>query len=302
MNKIRSKKRLSIESAEGIFSPMSMDGYVTEFMKNLAFAAFDTETTGLFAPSNRLVEIAAVRFRLGVEPSETFQALINPERPMPAEVIRIHGITDEDVSSAEIAKPVLEKFIDFCGDAVLIAHNAPFDISFVGCELQRTGLTIPGNPVLDTIDVYRRYYPGIWSYSLLSLVQHFQISATQAHRALADAEQVRALFCRAAGNLAEVGSFEDLAQLIPVYRLEQWQSDAEELPDTYSDITVAIRDKRALEIVYASAGKAPQKRVIHPTHVVVQGPVYYINAYCDLAQAERTFRLDRILKFRLLDH
>jgi DNA polymerase-3 subunit epsilon len=275
---------------------------MTDYLKSLTFVAFDTETTGLFAPSNRLVEIAGVKFRLDEEGADTFQALINPERPMPPEVIRIHGITDADVAQAETARPVLERFLGFCGDAVLMAHNAPFDISFVGCELQRTGLPLPENPILDTIDIYRKYHPGIYSYSLLSLVQHFQIEANQAHRALADAEQVRALFSRAAGNLGEVDSIGALEQLLPIYRLSQWQSDAEELPDTYSDITVAIRDKRALEIVYASSGKAPQRRVIHPAHIVMQGPVFYINAYCEMAQDERTFRLDRILTFKLIDH
>lgn len=96
-------------------------------------------------------------------------------------------------------------------------------------------------------------------------------------------------------------SLEDIGKLIPVYRLSQWQADERELPDTFSDITVAIRDKRALEIVYASAGQTPQRRTIHPAYVVAQGPVYYINAFCEKAQAERTFRLDRILSFRLID-
>ena len=97
-----------------------------------ALVAFDTETTGLWAVSDRLVEIGAVKFRLGENPTATFQELINPEREIPPDAIAVHHIGNSMVLNAPKAAGVLERFVEFIGDAVLVAHNAPFDISFVG--------------------------------------------------------------------------------------------------------------------------------------------------------------------------
>ena len=105
---------------------------------NFTYVAFDTETTGLWAASHRIVEIGAVKFVPAIEKFVTFQHLINPQRTMPEDVIEIHGITDDMVAKAETADIVLKRFIKFCGeDSILIAHNALFDISFVAGELER---------------------------------------------------------------------------------------------------------------------------------------------------------------------
>ncbi|MFZ5979625.1 MAG: exonuclease domain-containing protein [Candidatus Zixiibacteriota bacterium] len=271
------------------------------FLKKIDFVAFDTETTGMRAAASRIVEIGAVKFLPGSDAFETFQSLINPEQPIPEEVIEIHGITDAMVSEAETIGPVLARFIDFCGpDSILIAHNAIFDISFVSCELDRTGLCFGDNLILDTVDIFRRYAPGLPSYSLLSLSRQFDIARNQNHRALADAVLVWQLFKMILDKIPPIKTVGDLKKLMTTYTMASWKTEKRELPDEYSDIKRAIDENLPLEIVYASAGLTPQARIIRPSSVHSLGAIFYINAFCEKAKAERTFRLDRIESHRLV--
>lgn len=157
---------------------------LNDFLRQTTFVAFDTETTGLLALSHHIVEIAAVKFRLDSEKTEQFQELVNPGVPMPEEVIAIHGISDQMVAGAGSIAEVLPRFIEFCGqDSILIAHNAPFDISFVAQELKRTGLSFGPIRVIDTVDIFRKFYPRLPRYSLLALAKQFRVADSQSHRA-----------------------------------------------------------------------------------------------------------------------
>ena len=186
------------------------------FLSSQTFVAFDTETTGLWAQAHRVVEIGAVRFNLSSESTEIFSTLINPQRPMPEEVINIHGITDEMVADAPSIEIVLPRFIDFCGDSILLAHNASFDISFIACELERTNLKFGDNLILDTVDIYRRLFPGLPKYSLLRLAQKFNFAKTQDHRAVSDARLVQQLFQNAVEQGPEMINLDDLKKTFAV--------------------------------------------------------------------------------------
>ncbi len=275
--------------------------FLPDYLTGVTFVAFDTETTGLFAATNKVVEIGAVKFRLGQPDAETFQELVNPGRRIPVDAIRVHGITDEMVSLAEPAGPVLERFIAFCGrDSLLISHNAPFDISFVGWELNRAGTNFGDNPILDTIDIYRRLFPGLYSYSLLSLVTHFGISQSQEHRALADAVFVQKLFEQAAPLFPEADSVKSLLASFDVHRMNEWSGDEVDLPDTYSDLKLALDTRQCLEIIYESPTRGSEMRRIWPKRLYAMGNTIYLTAFCEKAVAERTFRLDRLVSFKLL--
>ncbi|MFQ6008405.1 MAG: exonuclease domain-containing protein [Candidatus Zixiibacteriota bacterium] len=275
----------------------------TEYLQNQKFIAFDTETTGLWAPAHRLVEIAAVKFRLADDNADTFQSLINPQRPIPADVTGIHGITDEMVADAPTVRSVLKQFIEFCGDdAILIAHNAPFDISFLSCELDRVGLIFPHNLILDTVDIYHRLYPELESYSLLALVTIFDIAKTQEHRALEDAHLVRRLFIKAIERFGSIGSLEEFKSLFTTATLADWPGLVKELPTEFGELNRALKDNLRVEITYQPESKPAHNRVIRPKQVCFLGSTFYIYAYCERARAERTFRLDRIETFRVLDN
>ncbi|MFH1374739.1 MAG: exonuclease domain-containing protein [bacterium] len=272
------------------------------FLCRQQFVAFDTETTGLWAPSNRIVELAAVRFRTGEDQVSNFQSLIDPERPIPEEVIEIHGITDQMVAGAPSADVVLTQFREFCGDdSILIAHNAPFDISFVACELGRASLQFGDNLVLDTVDIFRRFYPNLESYSLLSLASRFGIAQTQLHRALEDADLVRLLFLQAAPHLGSVNSLDDLRSHLTTSTMAEWPGECRELPPEFAELQRALKEELRVEIIYRSASQPAHKRVVRPRQVYTLGSQYYITAWCERSRAERTFRLDRVESFRVLE-
>lgn len=281
---------------------MSDNNGISAYLSSLTFVAFDTETTGIWAASNRLVEVAGVKFRFGREETETFSELINPRREISDEVIRVHGITNEMVASADTAGEVLKRFVEFCGpDSILIAHNAPFDISHVGCELDRYNIPAGDNMILDTVEIYRRYFPGLSSYSLLSLAKEFKVAESQSHRALADAEIVHNLFVHASERFPRVDSEDRLRVSFKVSAMSDWQPEEVQLPGEYADIKRAIDERLPLEIHYAAEGHPPSHRTIRPLQVHVLRDRFYINAWCERTESERTFRLDRILSFRLID-
>lgn len=166
------------------------------------FTVFDTETTGLDPKPNRVVEIGGLRFdSKGI--ISRFNVLINPGMPMPAEASRINGITDTMLTDQPTTAEVIPDFLRFAGDSVLIAHNAPFDISFVNEELSRLGLPSLQNKVVDTRILARDIFPGLPKYSLQDLAIKFGITAVDAHRAEDDARVCMELFMVCVEKLRE---------------------------------------------------------------------------------------------------
>ncbi|MDH3936794.1 MAG: exonuclease domain-containing protein [candidate division Zixibacteria bacterium] len=273
----------------------------SDFLFDQTFVAFDTETTGLWAQAHRIVEIGAIRFRLSSESTEVFSMLVNPQRPMPEEVIEIHGITDDMVAEAPTIDKVLPDFVRFCGDSILVAHNAPFDISFVVCELERTGLEFGKNLILDTVDIYRRLYPGLPAYSLLQLARQFNLARTQDHRAVADAALVQGLFQNAVERFPELNHLDDLRNTFEVLSMYDWKSTPATIPPGLEDLVLACDENRRVRIVYQGSGRPPSSRVIQPRSLHSLGSRSYVTAFCEQAEAERTFRLDRIQSCELLE-
>ena len=273
---------------------------LSDYIRSLEFVAFDTETTGIWAPAHRIVELGAIRFRLDSDETEQLCSLINPERSMPREVIKIHGITDSMVQEAPLAPTVLEQFREFCGKAVLVAHHSLFDISFVASELKRAEMTFGPNLILDTIDLHQRLTPGLRSYSLLSLVTHFGIARSQEHRALADAEFVRQLVLKAKPLLAGIEDEQEMRESLTVLAMDSSSQQEAVLPTEFAPLQEAIETGRRVRIEYASNGLPPSWRVIRPATAYRLGSRIYVNALCERSKAERTFRLDRILSHELL--
>lgn len=275
---------------------------LNEYVRRQVFVAFDTETTGLWAPVNRIVEIGAVKFEVEVREDETFQSLIDPQRVMPPDVIKVHGITDDMVAGAPDACEVLTRFREFCGtDTVLIAHNAPFDISFVGAELARAGLAFGDNIIIDTVDIVRRTTPGLKSYSLESLSRQFGLASSQDHRALADARLVAELFRLVAADIEGVGKKEDWGKKGAAYRMSDWHDDTTRLPEEYAELDLAVRQQQRVQIVYEAKKNVPQRRIIQTHRIHRLRDAYYIEGFCEQAEAERTFRLDRITRYNVLE-
>ncbi|SNY60061.1 DNA polymerase-3 subunit epsilon [Arsukibacterium tuosuense] len=152
---------------------------------NRVYVVLDVETTGGKAGSDRVIEIGAVKVQAG-EVLDTFSTLINPQRYIPSFITRLTGINSAMVSDAPSFAEIAPALSEFLQGAVFVAHNSKFDYGFIRSEFTR--LEIPfAMPQLCTVVNMRRYYPGLESYSLGKLCQHFDIKLTNHHRALDDA-------------------------------------------------------------------------------------------------------------------
>lgn len=164
---------------------------------------FDTETTG-FEPSegHRIVEIGLVELMDHFPTGRSKQFYLNPEREVPIESQRIHGLTTEFLSDKPLFGQVVDEFLEFVGDAVLVIHNASFDIKFINAELARLGRTpLSLARTVDTIEIAKRKLPGV-RYSLDELCRRFNIdlSAREKHGALLDAELTAQVYLELVGG------------------------------------------------------------------------------------------------------
>lgn len=150
------------------------------------FVIVDTETTGVRASNDRLIEIAAVK-QIGGETIDEFSMLINPEQTIPHRITQITGITTSMVYDQPTIGEVMPAFLDFLGDGVFVAHNLSFDMGFINAELGRLDAAPISNVSLCTLRLARRLLRGLRSKGLSSLINFYNISIENRHRALGDA-------------------------------------------------------------------------------------------------------------------
>lgn len=152
---------------------------------------FDTETTGLDPlKGHRVVEIGCVELVNHLTTGKHFHTYLNPERDMPAEAARVHGLTGEFLSDKPVFTQIVDDFLDFIGDDPLIAHNAGFDMGFINAELIRAGFKrLENSRALDTAAMARKKFPGAPA-SLDALCKRFSVdlSSRTLHGALLDAQ------------------------------------------------------------------------------------------------------------------
>ena len=164
---------------------------------------FDTETTGLDpAAGHRVVEIGCVELVNHMPTGETRQWYINPQRDMPEEAYNIHGLSEEFLSDKPLFSAIAEEFVTFIEGAMLIAHNANFDMKFVNAELAALDRpNLPKDKVIDTIPMARKKIPGA-QYSLDALCRRFEIdlSRREKHGALLDAELLAEVYLQLRGG------------------------------------------------------------------------------------------------------
>ena len=164
---------------------------------------FDTETTG-FEPGDghRIVEIGCVELMDHFPTGRTLQFYLNPQRDVPIESQRVHGLTAEFLADKALFAHVVDEFLEFLGDAPLVIHNASFDIKFINAELSRVGRApIPLARAVDTIEIAKRKIPGA-RYSLDELCKRFgvDLSARTLHGALLDAQLTAEIYLELIGG------------------------------------------------------------------------------------------------------
>ncbi len=247
---------------------------------------FDVETTGLHPVTDRVIELAAIRWS-GGQPLDTFSYLVNPRQPIPEEASAIHGIKDADVSTAPEIASVLEMFKKFVGSTPLAAHNAGFDIGFLTMECARSRITWPETRVLDTLPLARTAFPELPSHRLDRLSYALRLGAVQHHRALAD--------CMTAGRMM-FEAFSWLNHVIPPAAWMTWSSGLKQaLPNKLQPLQTALTRSTTVEISYKS-DKDPKARRLQVKPVALMDILgrSYLFGHCIDVAADRTFRLDRV--------
>ncbi len=265
-------------------------------IEDIVFCAVDVETSGLYMGS-RLVELGAVRFTPQGTVDE-FHTLVDPREPIQQGAIDIHGINDDMVRGCPQPAEVVRDFISYLGDAVFIAHNARFDVRVIASELSRAGMTLPLNPVVDTVLLARRAFPGMPNYRLGTVTHCLGIAQDVHHRGLPDAVAAMEIFRRYLRETLPPAGVEDVpghlgpfADLVPRVKLE--------LSGAASDLHILVQKKVVVEMIY-EGGTAPGiPRMVTPLQVFAQDSGEYFRAYCHRTGMVKLFRVDRVIELRL---
>jgi DNA polymerase III epsilon subunit family exonuclease len=206
---IRNDRRFKI--VENNTVELLADDSHSRILKELDFVVVDVEATGAKTPPNRLIELGAYRIRAGCI-VDKFWSLVNPEIPIPRFVASLTGISNDMVREAPVFADVAPKWLDFVSDSVLVAHNAPFDTSFLNHEISRV---YPGhrmvNPHLCTVRLSRRALPDLSNHRLETIASHFSIPIASRHRAGSDALATAEIFLLLLIELEATHGIKDLA-------------------------------------------------------------------------------------------
>lgn len=214
----------------------------TDYGINDDIIVFDIETTGLSNETERITEIGAVKLR-NMEVVEEFQTFVNPEKPIPANITDITGITDDMVADAPHEKEALEAFIKFAGNGVLVAHNAAFDTGFirVACERQNIDYNIRS---VDTLALCRAALPHLKKHKLDIVAKEYKLGDFNHHRAIDDAKMLALIFQRLisdAGKGRELNKLGDLNSILG-------NIDVKKLPMYH--LIILVKNKAGLKNLY----------------------------------------------------
>ncbi|MFP4660967.1 MAG: PolC-type DNA polymerase III [Halanaerobiales bacterium] len=186
-------KKHGIKILYGIEAYMVDDGEAiihnpgNKLITDSSFTVFDFETTGLSNKNDEIIEIGAVKLVKG-DIVDTFGTFVSPEQRIPPKITEITGINNGMVTDAPVLEEIIDKFIEFIDDSVLVAHNAVFDYGFLKTALKRTGRPFLKNPVLDTLGLSRAIFPDLKNHKLNTICQHLNVDLENHHRAVDDAK------------------------------------------------------------------------------------------------------------------
>jgi len=262
-------------------------------ISNARFAFLDLETTGL-SPwfGDRICEVGIV-ITEGKRIKEQYQSLVNPEHPISPGAASTNGLTDDDLKSAPLFAELAPKVLGLLSDAVVVCHNAQFDVQFLDSEFKRLGHEIQIPNLIDTLNLARQFF-DLPSYSLLSIAEAFHVPMTTTHRALNDALTARGIFF---GMMDQMKQFnKPLDEFIGIYNSPVWPNDGIQLP---TELGEAIYSNKRMFIKYIDGNGEETKRWITPKQVMGLADYVYLQAHCHLRNAERNFRLDRIVEVQV---
>lgn len=265
-------------------------------LKAAPLAFLDFETTGLHPRSgDRVCEVAVQRV-VGNVVIASVATLINPQRALSERSFAVNQISAAQLAGAPTFAEVAASICAALDGAVIVAHNAPFDLEFLHAELALAGWPPLSATAIDTLVVARRLLPKRPSHSLAALASALG-SAPPSHRALDDVLALRAVFEDMAAALAAQG----VVSLRDLLRYARGFSPGEPEPAPPQQIADALRDGRLLRIVYRSRSSAePTERVVRPIELISQRGVLVLRAYCFLREDLRAFMVEKMASIDLV--
>ena len=193
---------------------------------------FDIETTGLSHATERITEIGAVRLK-NMEVVDEFNTFVNPEKHIPENITELTGITDEMVADAPSEGEAVKSFLEFCGDAPLVAHNSDFDTSFIRAASERNKINYH-NPAIDSLKLCKAAIPNKKKYTLDAMANELGLGDFNHHRASDDAKMLAMIFIKLIENSQKGRAIEKLGDLNTVLG----NVDVKKMP-TYHQIIIA---------------------------------------------------------------
>jgi DNA polymerase-3 subunit epsilon len=259
-------------------------------LSSARFAFFDLETTGL-SPwfGDRICEIGIVVTE-GRRIKDNYRTLVNPECPLSPGAASVNGLRDKEFETAPLFAEVADHVQERLNEAVVVCHNAKFDLQFLDSEYRRLGREILIPNLIDTLLLARQYFK-LPSYSLHSVAEAFQVSTVGGRGAQEDALTARGIFFAMMESLKELNR--PLDDYIGIYNSPAWPNEGIQLP---TELGEAIYSGRRMFIRYVDKDGEQTERWITPKQVTGLADYIYLQAYCHLRQAERSFRLDRIIE------
>jgi DNA polymerase-3 subunit epsilon len=263
-------------------------------LSGTTFAVFDVETTGLSpAYGHRICEVACLRLRDSVELGR-FESLVDPQRPISAAAFRVNRITPDMLLGAPTFDAVAPTLLDMLEDAVLVAHNAPFDLGFLAAELEIATLPPPEGQVVDTLALARRAY-SFARNSLPAVADSLAVETGTAHRAMGDVWTTHHVLVRILWDLERRWGVTTLGQLIAFQGgpIPYPHPQALPLPPTIAE---ALESSGQVRMRYVDARGRETNRVVRPLRVHGRRGYLYLIAHCYERGELRTFRLDRVVE------
>lgn len=212
-------------------------------IREAEFVVFDIETTGLNPEKgDRICEIGAVRIK-NSEITDSFETLVNPQRDIPPQVVRIHGITSDDVLSAPCFEDAVPKFLSFIRDSCLLAYNIKFDLGFLNYQLKLAGGEEISLPFLDILALCRRFFPYLPRFKLSSVAGYLGVQAENTHRGYADAYTAAQVFIELFPYLEEKSIY-DLEGLFPSFgrnKEEDYEADIDKIKVLKKSISLKLK-------------------------------------------------------------
>ena len=257
-------------------------------LDELSFTFVDVETTGLDATTgDRVCEIALLRV-CGDQEIARFESLVHPQRPMTPGAMAVNGITDAMLADAPLFAVLLPRVQALLQNAVLVAHNARFDVGFLRHEWQTAGQTFPSLAVVDTLTLAQARY-RFRHNSLGAIASELGIITTSLHRAMADVLTTWQVWQCFVAHMRQEGPVTLAHVMYPNSR-----RSAAELVAMVTVLQEAMHTGTALRLCYQPEKAPATVRVVQPLEVYYERGHGYLRAFCHLRQEERNFRFDRI--------